>query len=312
MSGETREVLQTIHGHAFEEFKTVGGPIEECVMPLLAKVDGLLWPVGTAFAIHSAGLMVTARHVVEEAASHAVPRHGADGSSYMHYELIALYLSAQLGGGESELLGGLLPVVEVWSDEQQDVAILRVDLPRNTDTGESLRLRTVRLGVRPPKQGNPVVAYGYYKMAASRVVDGDVTYKQSTAISSGRVIDLFHEKRDSLLATYPSFHVDARFAPGMSGGPIIDDRDRVCGIVSRGVTSEDDVHTGLGASIWPVLALPIRLNVDGSGLRDTTLLELARRKILPLDEDGATIDVSEGVVRIHYKADEEWRARDAG
>jgi S1-C subfamily serine protease len=303
MSKVKKKILQSIDGGGFEPFKTVGGPIQECVMPLLSKVNDVIRPVGTAFAIHPHGLLLTARHVLEEAVSHAEARQRLDGTSCQHYELQALYMSS--GSSGTELLGGPLPVLELWGDEHQDVAIVRVDLPRNVVTGEPLRLRTAVLGTRPPKEGNPVVAVGYYKMAASSVTAGQLTYQQETAISAGRVTEVFHERRDRTLAKYPCFHVDARFDSGMSGGPIFDDRNRVCGIVSRGVTSVDGQHTGLGASIWPALALPMQLNVTGE-METTTLFDLARRKLLRLDEREAELEVVEGVVRIHFNAAAKW------
>jgi S1-C subfamily serine protease len=299
------QVIQTIDGSAFDAFNSVGGPLQECVLPLIAKVGNRLWPVGTAFAVHPYGLLVTARHVIAEAASHAEVRTDANDKDYKHYELVALYMSSSRSDG-GQLFGGALNVLEVWCpDEQQDVAIIRVEVPVNVETREPLKLRCAKIGTRPPKKGNPVAAVGYYKMSAEMVVEGQVDYGQQTAISTGFVTEVFHRRRDNVLATYPCFHVDGRFDNGMSGGPIFDDRNLVCGIVSRGLSSSDGWH-GVGASIWSALIIPIQPDVGGK-VEWTTLLQLARRGIVPLDESEAPVEINDGILRIRYKSKAEWK-----
>ncbi len=301
-------LIQSVNGHDFVPFNSVGGPIQEAVLPLIAKVDDRLWPVGTAFVIYPGGLLLTARHVLEEAERHAIPRQRSDGSTYRHYELYALYMSSSRAEG-IDLFGGSLPVDELWCADSHDVAIVRVNLPRHVETDEPLWLRsTTILGTRPPRVGSPVAAIGYCKMTAEEVTEGTVDYSQETAISTGRVTEVFHQRRDGVLATYPCFHVDCRFDSGMSGGPILDDRGRVCGIVSRGLTSADEEHTGLGASIWPALGIPIQLHMDGTCMT-TNLLELARRQLIALDETDARVEVVNGQVRVLYNAAEEWKPR---
>ncbi len=60
-------------------------------MPIIAKVDKEIVPVGTGFIIHDAGLMMTAAHVLVDAAAKAVRKVNETGKFYNHYELYALH-----------------------------------------------------------------------------------------------------------------------------------------------------------------------------------------------------------------------------
>lgn len=275
-------------------FDTVGGPIQECVLPLVTIVADEVYPVGTAFAIHPEGLLMTAAHVLKCAASLARPAQGADGTSYLHYELNALYMSAQQSRTPS-LFGGPLPVSKLWTSSEHDVAIAFARLPRNIETGEKLRLRVVRLRPRPPKVEDHIAAIGYRAMEASRIVEGCVTYKQETAISTASVTEVFDIVRDRCAANFPCFHVDARFDRGMSGGPIFDEDGAVCGVVSRGMFP----NLSLGASLWPALGLKLEISVEDQP-GTLTLYELARRGMVEVDSSFESVWLTEDGIAIRY------------
>jgi S1-C subfamily serine protease len=291
---EEPKIVPGVPGRAFVPFDTIGGPIQECVLPLVAIVDDVVYPVGTAFAIHPEGILMTAAHVLEYAASFARPIRRADGTTYLHYELYALYMSDQQSSPLA-LFGGPLPVDKVWAAAEHDVAVTLARLPYNAETRQKLRLRTARLRPRPPKVGDHIAAFGYRAMEASRILERRVTYKQETAISTATVTEVFDETRDRGAANFPCFHVDARFDHGMSGGPIFEESGAVCGIVSRGMFPD----LSLGASLWPALGMSIDISIDDQPMT-ITLYELARRRMLDVDASFESVSLTESGVSIRY------------
>ena len=51
---------------------------------------------------------------------------------------------------------------------------------------------------------------------------------------------------------YPSFAMEGDFEPGMSGGPILNDLDQVCGVVSR-----SGGGMAYGSILWPALSIKL-------------------------------------------------------
>ncbi|MBI4685821.1 MAG: trypsin-like peptidase domain-containing protein [Nitrospirae bacterium] len=294
-----REAIQEIPAKAFVPFNSVGGPLQECIFPLVAIVADAVYPVGSAFAIHPDGLLMTSAHVLEYAESFAELRRRADGTSYRHYELHALYVSAKLATPPF-LFGGQMPVDRIWAVKEHDIALALARLPQNVETGQKFRFRIVRLRPCPPKVGDPILAVGYHMMEASRIVDGKVDYKQETATSTAEVTEVFDVTRDRCLANFPCFHVNARFDPGMSGGPIFDSQGTVCGVVSRGMSpDEKGEYLSLGASIWPALGMKLDINIDKQA-ETLTLYELARRRLLDVDKSIESVFLTENGVGIRY------------
>ncbi len=257
-------ILSEIPEHAFVPFDgELGGPLQEAIFPVVAVVNGMMHPVGTAFAIHPNGLLITAAHVIEHAASFGNP----------DYELHVLYVSAarrvnaQKNNEAPPIFGGLLPIVIASTSQAHDIALCSCSPPRNIETGQPLELRVMNLQALPPKVGEHISAIGYHSMTATPIKDS-ILYDQKTAISTATVIEKFDLSRDKSAANYPCFHVDARFDPGMSGGPIMGENGSVCGIVSRGMFHD----LSLGASIWPAFGLKAHLQSE-----TPTLYELAKR-----------------------------------
>lgn len=279
-----KKKFQEVPEYAFAPFEgELGGPLQEAVFPLVAIVNDILHPVGTAFAIHPEGMLITARHVLEYAASLSKT-----------YGLYALYMSAANKvdnpepGEAPPIFGGLFPIEKFWADNLHDVAVCLSNPPVIMKTGKRLQLRCIKLEVTPPRVGEHISAVGYYAMQATS--DGTNLYEQKTAISTATVTEIFHVSRDKSAANYPCFHTDARFDAGMSGGPIMNENGNACGIVSRGMLPD----LSLGASIWPAFGMQL-----DAGLEKTTLYEMAKKGIIDVSSIDALRSV-DGGVSIHY------------
>ena len=57
---------------------------------------------------------------------------------------------------------------------------------------------------------------------------------QRVVLSEGKPLSLSPKSFGSSTPTFPCFEVFARFAPGMSGGLVIDEEGSLCGLVCAG------------------------------------------------------------------------------
>lgn len=142
---------------------------------------------------------------------------------YDHYELYAIYITDKPNPDSDSLLGGLLPVEQVWAPIGLDVGFGLLQLPRLLEKSEPLETHPTVLRPAPPLVGEVVTAIGYSNMKASICYEGEqyrITYAQERAEVRGTVVSVRGEKRERGLLSFPCFCVDADYKHGMSGGPI--------------------------------------------------------------------------------------------
>ena len=284
----------------FREFEEFGAQIQQCVLPLVVKIDDEIILIGTGFVINNSGLFVTAKHVLVEAQKNAVSRRREDGIFYKHYEFYGIYASNQENGVNADFIGGWLPVTNIWYTNQLDMGLGWFKLPRNTDDNSLLKLYPVRIRPALPKLGDELIAAGYYKMEGKITGESKniVKYKQDTAYSGGRVVQVHPEFRDSVRLNFPCFQTDARFEGGMSGGPIFDKKTgNVVGVVCSSFESIDEEDEksfiSYGSLIWPILGSRVKISLGhGEPLKSITLYELFELGAINVDETIERIRVS--------------------
>src|SRR5262249_27420203 len=90
-------------------------------------------------------------------------------------------------------------------------------------------------------------------------------FTDTGTISIGEVGQIFPERRDSSMLSFPCFEVFARFAPGMSGGLIIDEEGLMCGLVCAGTDFADPnaPPVSYAATLWPMLRTIISADRGG-------------------------------------------------
>lgn len=284
-----------------------GRRIQQGIMTLICIADGNIVPVGTGFVIAADGLMMTATHVVEEALKHAPQK--VEGKSKLQLpEFYALYLTDQTHGENNEFtLGGFLPIQRVWFSEELDIAYCWLTSPLVND--EPLKYPIFRLSPGLPQVGENVVGFGYHKMKGSlgKVEDGKVVidYKQDTAFTKGKILDVFPLKRDSAMLPFPCFHTNARFDHGMSGGPIMNSRGDVCGVVCSSFPQIEDnpEYISYGSLIWPALGTQIEVALSQNTQPEMiSVYELIQKGFVATDETITTvkIDLNEKGERIVF------------
>ena len=231
---------------------------------------------GSCFRI-AKNLYVTARHVITD----YLDRFGViDGVA--SFEIWAVHIKK--GPDYSVWV-----VDRLWICPLSDLAVLHTK-PYNDVAAKDSDLICVGLELRPPNVAERIVGFGHHSPT------GQIRYGENGtrhievnafgAVTVGEVREVHHEKRDSARLAFPCYQVNTRFDGGMSGGPVLSDRGKVCGVICSNLPPDkgESEHVSYVATLWPLMATMI--NIDTSGREVETpypLIELARKGIIAAD-----------------------------
>jgi Trypsin-like peptidase domain len=230
-------------------------PIQELALRVIVELPGWeMYAVGTACLI-GGHLAITAKHVVEYALRKFGARQGPNGIEVTGHSLRLL-----------QVLPG--PVYNIWNVFSAwicstDIAILHLGLDSSSAPEQTINWRAPILRVVPPPSGQKVIAFGYResKIDITEGANGShhIEINDFGTTSAGEIGQIFTERRDSSMLTFPCFEVQARFAPGMSGGMIMDENGCLCGLVCAGVDFQDPnaLPLSYAATLWPMLTTVI-------------------------------------------------------
>jgi hypothetical protein len=259
---------------------------DRSVFPVLIRRRGEPASViGTAFCItvllNGEVVCATAKHVVEQL-------EATDGLEPF------VGLPQLVPEGQDRQLVGL-PVRQICiAGTHSDVALLvanRTESP--LPVGEVLAFN---LTMDPPVVGSGCMALGYPQKQG--VASGQLI------ASRGLVEEIHPAKRDSVLSDFPTFRTTAAYRSGMSGGPIIDSRGYVAGVVSHGFDEESGPPLGYGAAIAGLVELKVELHDDNRVLREFTFPELiAHKAVGTISDRSVTLQRSEEGVMLTWHQD---------
>jgi hypothetical protein len=262
--------------------------IQQAVMPLVTKIGDRLLPLGTGFMIGSNGLMMTAKHVIREAQSDRA--HMTSNGAFN--EFYALFVSNERHEDIDAFVGGLIPISHVWCTNELDVGFCWLQAPIRVKDNVPLTFPCLRLSPGLPVIGEKILGFGYYRMQADSGISLEqiVDYSQKTAHAPGTIIQVYPLKRDAGMLNFPCFYTNARFEPGMSGGPIFNEAGSVCGMVCASMpASEDDPRwLSYGSLIWSVMGTEIEF----SATEKTTIYDLAAKGYILTDASLHTLSVT--------------------
>jgi trypsin-like peptidase len=231
---------------------------QEIALRVIAEFPGWqFYQLGTAVLI-GGHLAITAKHVLEDPIRRFGCTQTAKGLEVTGYSIRLL-----------QVLPG--PIYRMWNVSRAwitptDIAVLHIGLDRTSEDKPDVAWRSPVLRLMPPPTGEKVLAFGYResKIEVSEKPDGghhiELNDKPTTSI--GEVGQIFPERRDSSMLTFPCFEVCARFAPGMSGGMVIDENGALCGLVCAGCNFADPDALPLSyvATLWPMLTTVISID----------------------------------------------------
>lgn len=251
-------------------------PIQEIALRFVVQLEsGEMYAIGTACLI-GGHLAITAKHVLE----HAFQRFGTTRTTGPK--------RAEVNGYSIRLIQVLPgPIYNFWTVSKawassSDIAILHFVFDESSEPNAPASWRTPMIRLLPPPTGQKVVAFGFRESKIQvTTTDGNrhIELNDLGTTSAGEVGQIFTERRDSAMLTFPCFEVLARFAPGMSGGLVIDEEGRLCGLVCAGTEFLDSSAPPLSysATLWPMLATEISIDRGDSYPRGVTypMIDLA-------------------------------------
>jgi hypothetical protein len=255
-------------------------PIQELALRVVVELPGWEFHVlGTASLI-AGHLAVTAKHVLEAATRRFGGKRGPKGIEVEGYSLRLF-----------QVLPG--PIYRIWNVCRawicpSDIAILHLNLDGTSAPETALEWRVPRLRAMPPPSGQKVLAFGYRESRIEVTEGADGTHhidlRDIGTTSIGEVGQIFPERRDSSMLSFPCFEVRARFAPGMSGGLVIDEDGALCGLVCAGTELADPnaLPLSYAATLWPLLRTVIAADRGNSYPRgvEYPAIDLALDKLI--------------------------------
>jgi hypothetical protein len=253
---------------------------QEIALRVIAEFPGWrFYQLGTAVLI-GGRLAITAKHVLEDPIRRFGGLRTADGLEVTGHSIRLL-----------QVLPG--PVYRTWNVSRAwitptDIALLHIDLDRTSETEPSIQWRAPVLRLMPPPTGAKVLAFGYResKIEVSETVNGGhhIELNDIPTTSIGEVGQIFSERRETSMLTFPCFEVFARFAHGMSGGMVIDEDGALCGLVCAGYDFSDPnaMPLSYASTLWPILRTMISIDRGDAYPRgvEYPMIDLALDKLI--------------------------------
>jgi hypothetical protein len=270
----------------FHSLQDLGQPdhrIRRAVLTLFVENNSGPIPIGTAFAVTSTGLLMTAAHNI----AHIRKNLGRPKQAYV------LYMTDQVLVNDEDVVVAVSarkwPITTVWT-ENIDIGFCWLKAPSTLDIDPLSELSPFVLSPAMPPVGSSILAFGHYNMQrVSNNTIESLSFAQDDAFTTGTVTDLFPEGRDRGMLSFPCFQTDARFEHGMSGGPVINEAGAVCGVICSSLPPDEEYpgHISYVSAIWPAMRMLLPP-------RGATTASLAT----PLVIDSVGMDVKLGEDRI--------------
>lgn len=261
-------------------------PLQTHVMPVVAYRGNKVRPVGTCFAISNIGLVLTARHVVEEALQIARLGSNTGGSPKTEWGLGCVYVSTERSE-TVDFVGGIIPARKVHCINSLDIAVMHLNVPVKGAKEEKLLLPALVLSPGLPKPGQTCFGLGYHSMRWDSHETSESTYSvfQKYSASQGLIESVHFPARDSFMLTFPCFRTSARFDKGMSGGPIIGESGGVIGVVCSSIESAtQDGYVSYGSLVGPSLLTPIEAKDENGAVGIHCMYEFVEKGGVGVDD----------------------------
>ena len=290
-----------------------GDLLHQAVLPIFAMSDNNIVPLGTGFIIVPSGIMMTARHVVEDFIDKKEIRDSNEPIE--NFGLFAIYASDKKNDKTSILsdcyIGGPIRIIRIYTDVNLDIAICQLQLLQKVDTGEQLQYPVVKLHFSVPQLGMKVLGVGYCGSQFSQdkhIKKGKhtmryVDYSHKFVTTGGEIVEVIKSQGHR---RWPHFRSTARFEPGMSGGPVFIENGSVCGVICSSLSNctDESGYISYVSELWPALAFKVEVLLEGNTeSQKMTLFELMKMNIIGTDDSKNKIEI------IIDKADDTIRIR---
>jgi hypothetical protein len=259
----------------------IESPIGKYALQLVTDLRDITHVMGTAILI-APGVALTAGHIFD-----ACEQAYGPVSEPAPFAMYALQY-----GSPAEM--HVMDVQRVFRARFTDLALLQL-------RGETAWLPSEypRLDLRLPKAGQKIFAFGYPGRATTVATAIEVVANGHT--TTGEVLEVYRQKRDSVRAPFPCFSTNARFDDSMSGGPVFNEEGSLMGVVCSNLPPEtpEEEHYSIVTLLWPLVAMEIDIPwPEGSAERYKMFeyLSACGHRVIGLDQ----IAVEGGVVSCRW------------
>lgn len=229
---------------------------------------------GTGVVI-AQNLVLTAKHVFEDfAAKWKLPDADSKGEvNTNNFNIWVVFMSNHPGQ-----LYHVYAVAQVYICMYSDFVLFHLD-PFDK-VGKGHKYFQIPLSLPIPKVGDRIVAFGFPKSKVNIRKDhagtSHIEVNDEPSVSVGEIKEVYPERRDSFMLTFPCVRTNARLEGGMSGGPVFNDEGKLVGVVCAGTdVQEGEEPISYVALLWPLMSTLI---VD-KGVK-YPLLDLAKKSIV--------------------------------
>lgn len=242
------------------------GPLNRWILLIVSWKEHTVRVCGSGFFL-CPGVVLTARHVVEDAADGFV--NGSEGLGVM------MLVENGAGGGAAHITLPVLGMTASGHPGEHDLALLTTAVPY---IGEAMVEGMVMpMTFSRPREKTSVLAFGYPQANGPTITKAAV-FAPLTA-TQGTLREVHAPKRDTCLLTFPVFRSDYPSPHGMSGGPVVNEEGLVCGVVASAFDTSDE-RISYASLLAPALRLAMATREDGEG---KTLYELCEEGTVSSD-----------------------------
>jgi hypothetical protein len=151
----------------------------------------------------------------------------------------------QFFGGQAHALWA---IDQTWDTPLTDISLLQFSAEAGlAQTVQFETLPFFEWEVLPPSIGSEIIALGFSEMKVD-INNGAMNVESKVHIKKAKVTQVFPNRRDAGLITFPAFEIDVTLDHGCSGGPVFHN-DRLCGIISG---DSHGTERSAIASLWPL------------------------------------------------------------
>jgi len=279
-----------------------GDLLHQSVLPIFAMSKNNIIPLGTGFIITNSGLMLTARHVIENIVD---KRKIIDTNEPIeNFSLFAIYSSDKKNDKTSispdYYIGGPIRIISFTTDKNLDIALCQLTSMKKIDTGEQLQFPVVKLNLSIPKLGLKILGVGYCKnqILSDINIEKDhdkkirrVEYSHKLITTGGEIAEIIESQG---FRKWSHFRTTAKFESGMSGGPVFMENGSVCGIICSSFSNpqEESEHISYVSDIGPALSFKVNILLEGNTVpQQFTLFELIKMNIISVDDSKNDLEI---------------------
>jgi S1-C subfamily serine protease len=178
--------------------------------------------LGTGFFIWSGGLLITARHILDDVRN---DRMQLDCIWAVHVLRNKTFYIRNFR--------------KSYENKKSDIAVVALDQPQHNVTREVLPNTSLCLFPEMPKVGDIVFTAAYPRTTVLN--SGKSTARIQLDRYDGRVAEVYPNGRDRSILPGPSFRTDMHVHAGASGGPVFNANGLVIGINTSSLSSDTSV-----------------------------------------------------------------------